>query len=217
MIRNSKATAGKVKAKKAKVLAISDRMTKAALIKELQKAQRWLKAAERDAAKMDLDRRKFLAESNNADLSMRRDCEVMRLEELVATFETAAQLTRPVDGVSRKLVRIVLLPGAANDEDDLRLTIDLVLDVETDKWDGNYYAVGYSGYLSAPDELYPFILRGDQIDYGTTGEADPLLKMKGRVVRRGEVFPYFSNGEARPDGRESYRVADVVTLMLGHA
>lgn len=203
--------------KNTKTLRISAALTKAALIKELQKGQRWLKAAERAAAKSDLNRRKETAADSNLDLSVRRDAVVLRLQEEVSAFEQAAAHASPSEGGAHKLVRVVLMPGPGNEEADLRLSIDLILNAESDVWDGKYHAVGFAGYLDAPDELYPFILRGDQISYGADDDADPLIKIRDKPVRVGEVFPFFPDGEARSDGRGgSYRVAKIVPLLNGH-
>jgi len=214
MTANAKGRESAGSDKKGKTLNNSASMTRADLIKEVQKAQRWLKAAERKSAKEELKSRKMLAGLNNLDLAVRRNEEIRRLEEEITTYKNALEIAGTGDPGTLKLARVVLLPGAANEE-DLRLTIDLVLNAETDVWEGNYFAVGYAGSLSASDELYPFVLRGDEIDYGTTGEADPLIKIRGKAVREGATFAFFSDGEARPEGRETYRVTKVVTLLRG--
>ncbi|WP_298697374.1 hypothetical protein [uncultured Brevundimonas sp.] len=202
--------------KKKKTLRISTAMTRDDLRKELQKAKRWLDASERAAAKHESVRRKAAATVSNTDLSVRRDSEVLRLREEVSALEQAAALhpTSPLG--PHKLVRAVLIPGGGNEESNLRLTIDLIVNAETDVWDGKYYAVGFSGFLDSPEDLYPFVLRGDQIDYGAEGDADPLLKIGGKAVRQGESFAFFPDGEANPGRGGSYRVARIVTLLNGN-
>jgi hypothetical protein len=124
-----------------KKLNISTAMNKADLIKELQKAQRWLSTAERNKKKAEKQRRADKVTAGLEGIEARRTQIAQELQGEVDSLRQALTLS-DFSGASHILSRVVFMPGAVNAEPDLRLTVDLVLHSQTGEWVGGF-AVGY--------------------------------------------------------------------------
>jgi hypothetical protein len=195
-----------------KKLNISTAMNKADLIKELQKAQRWLSTAERNKKKAEKQRRADKVTAGLEGIEARRTQIAQELQGEVDSLRQALTLS-DFSGASHILSRVVFMPGAVNAEPDLRLTVDLVLHSQTGEWVGGF-AVGYGSYINNPGKLSPFLLRGDDVDWGFESYEQAALKIKGKSVRVGEHYAYSSKGKL-DEGRESYRVTQIIPLLSG--
>jgi hypothetical protein len=58
------------------------------------------------------------------------------------------------------------------------------------------------------------LLRGDDVDWGFESYEQAALKIKGKSVRVGEHYAYSSKGKL-DEGRESYRVTQIIPLLSG--
>lgn len=83
------------------------------------------------------------------------------------------------------------------DKLDHQITIDLMMDVETQMVSGKHFCMGLYG-SPARTNCYPFMIKGDgTVDYGEfcEGDNERIHKFNGllRPIKRGEVASYDDN------------------------